>query len=245
VGANAWVPAGPAAPGPEAPLAASPLAGEPWEPIGGRAKTLRTLLWIAMALSLVAVVSDAFELELLGRIESGQFVPDSEANANDVRQGVIGLLQVGLGHATAVVFIMWFHRAYANVERLGAGPLRFGRGWAIGAWFVPILNLFRPKQIANDIWRGSDPSLPRPAGPGAWRDAPIPGVLFGFWWFLWLVSGIASGPGSFGGDSINELQMQSTAFLVSDALGAGAAVLCVLVVSRITERQEQRATAAA
>jgi hypothetical protein len=198
-----------------------------------------------VALSLVAAASDIVELELLGRIESGEFVSDSEADANDIRQGVIGLVQVGLFLATGVLFIRWFSRAYANVERLGARPLRFARGWAIGAWFVPILNLWRPKQIANDIWRGSDPALPRPAGPGVWRDRPVPGVLFGFWWFLWLVSGIATGPGSFGGDSINELQMQSTAFLVSDALEAGAAVLCVLVVDRITERQEQRATAAA
>jgi hypothetical protein len=199
-----------------------------------------------VAISAIAVVSDLFELELLGRIEGGrEFVSDSEANANDVRQGAIGIAQGLLLLATAVVFIMWFFRAYSNVERLGAAPLRFGRGWAIGAWFVPILNLFRPKQIANDIWRGSDPGLPRPAGPGAWRDGPIPGALFGFWWALWLLSGVATGPATFGGDSIDELQTQTTAFIVSDALGAAAAVLCALVVVRTTARQEERARAAA
>ena len=35
--------------------------------------------------------------------------------------------------------------------------LRYGTGWAIGAWFIPIFNLFRPKQIANDIDRASAP----------------------------------------------------------------------------------------
>ena len=240
--ANAWIPAGPEAAGPEALPAPT---GEPWQPIAGRAKAVRILLWISVALALAAAVSDLFELELLGRIESGEFVSDSEADANDIRQGVIALVELAFFVATAVVFLMWFSRAYRNVERLGARPLRFSGGWAIGAWFVPFLNLWRPKQIANDIWRGSDPALPRPAGPGAWRDGAIPGLLFGVWRFLWLFSGVTSGPGLFGGESIDELQTQSIGYLVSDTLTAAAAALCAVVVSRITERQEQRATAAA
>ena len=34
-----------------------------------------------------------------------------------------------------------------------------GAGWAIGPWFVPILNLFRPWQIAVETWEGSDPDM--------------------------------------------------------------------------------------
>jgi hypothetical protein len=34
------------------------------------------------------------------------------------------------------------------VESFGSISMRFGSGWAVGAWFVPILNWFRPKQIA-------------------------------------------------------------------------------------------------
>src|SRR5215213_2684690 len=32
---------------------------------------------------------------------------------------------------------------------------RYGTGWALGSWFVPILNAWRPKQIINDIWHQS------------------------------------------------------------------------------------------
>ena len=143
-----------------------------WEPV-------RALLWVIAGVSLIAAVSDAFEVELLGRIEAGEHVSDAETSFNDIRQSVIGVVQTLAFIATIVLFLMWFSRAYQNVERLGGGPLRYGRGWAIGAWFVPVLNLFRPKQIANDIWRGSDPDLPRLPGPGYWRGAPIPGLLFG------------------------------------------------------------------
>ena len=56
--------------------------------------------------------------------------------------------------ATGVFFLFWFHRAYRNLPALG-GDRRYGTGWAIGSWFVPFLNAWRPKQIVNDIWRES------------------------------------------------------------------------------------------
>jgi hypothetical protein len=37
--------------------------------------------------------------------------------------------------------------------------MRWSAGWAIGAWFVPVLSLVRPKAILNDIWRASDPRV--------------------------------------------------------------------------------------
>jgi len=118
-------------------------------------------------LCVVAVVSDALEYALLGRIADGERPSDAEITFNDTRQAVIGLAQTGLQIALYVAFIMWFYRAYSNLPRLGVtGGLRFGPGWAIGAWFVPFLNLVRPKAIANDIWKGSDPRSTAPGRPG-------------------------------------------------------------------------------
>src|SRR5688500_9966452 len=57
----------------------------------------------------------------------------------------------------AIVFLIWFHRAYSNAAGLANGRLRWGTGWSVGAWFVPILWWWRPKQIANDVWRAGDP----------------------------------------------------------------------------------------
>jgi hypothetical protein len=219
--------------------------GEAWQPIAGRAKAVLVLLFIGVAVALGAAVSDILEIDLLNRIDAGELVSDSETTNNDNRQAAIGLLQLGVGIATAVLFIMWFSRAYRNVERLGARPLRYKPGWAIGAWFVPILNLFRPKQIANDIWRGSDPDMgPNPA-PGVWHDGPIPGLLFALWWLLWLVSGLSVGPGILPGDTVDEIRAQTIRYLVSDVATIPAAFLCAAVVGRTTRRQEARARAVA
>ena len=53
-----------------------------------------------------------------------------------------------------MVFIRWLSRAYKNLDVAAPGFRRYGHGWAIGSWFVPFLNLWRPKEIINDIHRG-------------------------------------------------------------------------------------------
>jgi hypothetical protein len=240
-GTQAWVAAGPGARvGPEVPVPAG--QAEPWEPLRGRAQATRILLYVLAALSAVAIISGAFEISMLARMQDGESVSDAEIDFNDAREGVIAIVQSGVLLASVVVFLMWFSRAYRNVSRLGVRSLRYKPGWAIGAWFVPILNLFRPKQIANDIWRGSDPDLPREVSAAGWQDGRIPGLLFGLWWALWLITnwaGIAATRGST--ETIPDLKDQSIRYLISDTTDLIAALLCAAVVAAVTRRQDERA----
>ena len=51
---------------------------------------------------------------------------------------------------------------------------------------VPFLNLVRPKQIMNDLWRATDPKMP--VQPGiAWKQVRVP-LLVHAWWLLFLLS---------------------------------------------------------
>jgi hypothetical protein len=45
-------------------------------------------------------------------------------------------------------FVWWFQRAYRNLVKREIHP-----AWAYVGWFVPIVSLWKPKQIANRIWR--------------------------------------------------------------------------------------------
>jgi hypothetical protein len=233
--AQAWVAAGPEIP-------TSTGQTEAWEPLRTRAQVARIMLYVLAAVSIVAAVSDAFEVGMLARMQDGEAVSDAEIDFNDARQGVIAIVQTCLLFATAVVFLMWFSRAYHNVPKLGVRSLRYKPGWAIGAWFVPFLNFVRPKQIANDIWRGSDPDLPREVDAVGWHSSPIPAVLFGFWWALWLITSWAGGlAGAGSSETISALKSQSIRFLVSDVTDLIAALLCAAVVTTATRRQEERA----
>jgi hypothetical protein len=108
----------------------------------------------------------------------GQMSPDQVAT-NDPIQGIIGLLQSGLGIVTGITFLKWIYRAYKNIQGFGAEGLRFSPGWAVGYYFIPILSLVRPVQVMSEIWRASDDPRNWPRRPGSWVIAS--------WWTLFLL----------------------------------------------------------
>jgi hypothetical protein len=128
---------------------------------------------------------------------------------------------------TSIVFLVFFHRAYSNLTTLGPNEKRWSAGWSVGSWFIPILCIFRPKQMANDIWRGSDGS-------------PVPAV-FNWWWAFWLLGGLAV----FGYDKelMTISQARTVAFVqaAGEVLLVAAALAAAAVVKLIARRQRLRA----
>lgn len=210
-----------------------------FKPLEDRAKWAIVALVLIALLDAGAVWQDWDRYDLLDRIVNGGSYTIAEADSSDNRETVIALLQLGALAIGAVFFIRWFLRAYGNLDQLG-GARRYTHNWAAFGWFIPILNLWRPKQIANDIWRGSDPDRPneRPLA-----DAAIPAVLT-VWWLFWLASNWASQAAArlaFTDDTAKSLQDSTVAYLVGDSLDIVAAVLAIVVVRRITAREELRA----
>jgi Domain of unknown function (DUF4328) len=122
------------------------------------------------------------------------------------------------------------HRAHRNASQLGSAERRFSSGWAIGSWFVPFLNFWRPKQVVDDVWRGSDPE-----GSRSTELIPV-------WWGLFIAAGIVGNIASrIPSTTLDDLRIQNTVDLVALVLSVGAAIAAVMVVRRITDRQERRA----
>jgi hypothetical protein len=102
---------------------------------------------------------------------------------------------------------------------------------------VPIANLIMPYQAMSEIWRTSL----RPADPDAVR---APGWLLGSWWFFWLTSNIAANVGarfSWGGETVDDYQVATVAFLVSDALSIPLCLIFPVIISRIQAMQTAHA----
>ncbi len=76
---------------------------------------------------------------------------------------------------------MWTYRASANAHAI-SDEMTITPGWAVGWYFVPIMNLVRPYQGMREIWLASH-------FRGNWHGEPAPGLL-GWWWGLWLVTNI-------------------------------------------------------
>jgi len=137
--------------------------------------------------------------------------------------------------ATAIPFLMWFHRSRLNAEAFDAAGQRMGSGWAVGAWFVPVANLWFPKKIANDIWDASTP--PGPDGTVRYR---VPAGLLNAWWGSWLVAGFGNGVASAlydAAETPGELQDALAFHTVAGGLDVLSALLAVCFVDKLTGMQ--------
>lgn len=202
-----------------------------YQPLDGRLRLLKVVLLAIAALSVIAAVFDVLEIRLMNQVIGGKDVSDAAFDASDARQAAIGWLQTVGVVAGAIAFILWMHRAYQNTDVVAPGTRRYGHGWAIGGWFVPILNLWRPKQVANDI-----------AHAGGRSDDPS-GKL-ALWWTLWLVSSLLANAArqmTNGAQTPEAYRSGAIAYLVSDGLTVVAAFVAISVAATLTYRLNRRA----
>ena len=215
-------------------------------PGGGLALVVKVMLALNLLASIVILGSQFMQYQLATRLVDGVNVPFAELQSNNTRQMILRILHFVVYAATGIIFVVWFHGVHVNLEALGARDLTYTSGWAAGCWFVPILNLFRPVQIAQEIWRNSDPSTVAPDETG-FRTAED-SSLIGFWWASWIVSLVLSQITMLMTRNVNSPESLQTATLVAmiaEAVRVVAAILALALVNAINARQMARAAALA
>lgn len=206
-----------------------------------RAQWVSILLVLVVVLDIVALVSDYMEIQLINRVLSGETVTMAEATANDSRQAAIGGIYFILFVITAILFCMWIHRAHRNLPSLGVSGLKYSPRWAVGGFFVPILNLFRPIQVTTEIWKASDPTTDV-SDSAAWQRAPTT-ALIPSWWVLYLISAFLGNillRISLQAETPSELLTASWLTFAMDFVDIPAAILAILVVRNIDLRQGEK-----
>ncbi len=93
----------------------------------------------------------------------------SSSTAASAASQLAGAVMIGV----YVVFLMWFFNAATGAQALHI-PSRRSPGWAIGGWFIPIVNLWFPYQSAKGLLPPGDPGL----------------TLVKRWWAWWIATQI-------------------------------------------------------
>jgi hypothetical protein len=142
--------------------------------------------------------------------------------------------------AAGVVFLIWVYRAHNNLSSLKVRGLEFTPGWAVGLWFIPLVNLFKPFAVMREIWHGSDPENDdNNKNTRALKGTP---EILGFWWGLLLAAGFTGriANAMAGTGTIEENRLYPAALVLSELIRFGALVLIILIVKEITRRQDAR-----
>lgn len=176
--ANPFVP-----PAPQAPV---PVV-VPYQSTRGKTIFAIAMAGIVIVMQFLLAGSAVLQLQLLESGRSTGGIDPAAAAANDARHVGLSQALIVVGIISFIALLVWIYAVHRNLPALGATGLEFTPGWAVGWFFVPILNLFKPCQALFEIWNGSDPArLPRQD-----LDASVQsGAIVGWWWGLRIIAAL-------------------------------------------------------
>lgn len=210
-------------------------ATEMIRPNDQRAKWAIILLAIILVLDIISLTSSYLQLNLLKQLKEGVFVSDAKISANDTREQIIGIFYIIAFVISGVVFIQWFRRAYYNLQ-LRTGNCEHSDAWAAGAWFVPILSLFRPYNIMVELWEKTTDLINEKSNANLSRSK----FLIGLWWFLWIVSNYIGKyilKNAFNNKTIEDYINQTSVSIFDSAFSIPLAIVTIMMVRAYSKRE--------
>ncbi|MFE5208318.1 DUF4328 domain-containing protein [Streptomyces sp. NPDC056600] len=146
--------------------------------------------------------------------------------ANDLAAAQASMVMGSLMLLATVLFLTWLVRSRRIAEQVSPDAPLPGAGWTVGAWFVPVANLFVPRRFLLDIGRATSATWTNK------RDS----ALVNNWWAAWI--GHALFLAVFGQMAPGSLAV----LVVAQVLMFAAAVLAGLMIQRLTTLQSSAAT---
>ena len=141
--------------------------------------------------------------------------------------------------ALAVVYLLWVSGTYRNLDAFRTAGKSTTPGWAVGFYFVPFLNLYRPFRTMGEVWRASDPSVDS-SDASAWRKRPTHMIIV-VWWTLWILYNLIAIPTVEFAQSTTPLLPIEYMIEIADVLLGLAGLLAMFrVVGLVNERQEAK-----
>ena len=203
---------------------------------------LTTAVVVALVLGvIVALATIASQTDLvffLHKVQSGSDFGgesiESLAEAIYLRNQRIQIATIILVCITGTLILVWIYRVNANAHAMGALGLKFTPGWAVGWYFIPVANLFKPYQAMAETWKVS-------ANPMGWQ-AQTNSPLLPIWWTLWIVIGTldlsvlrTSGMST----EIDAFVVTTTLAIFIEILRIGLNVVFILIAIRIRKMQSE------
>jgi small-conductance mechanosensitive channel len=198
------------------------------EPNGQRAQKAITLLWIVLGLEIVMLISGYLQYSLLWAIAGGDEVSAETLNENDLRETIIAIIYFIAYIVSTVTFLLWFKRAYSNLHKKVTG-LPYTAGWAVGSWFVPIINLYRPYIIMKKLYCETKKLV---------NNETLSTRSLGWWWAFWLIGGFINNIGlrySLKVETVEELMASTTISMIGNIIGIPLALITIKVVKDYSE----------
>ena len=148
---------------------------------------------------------------------------------------VVGVVTTVFLLITEILVIRWMLRAHRNLRSLGAKKLKATDKWVWLGWLIPIVNLFLPYMVMEEIARCS-----KHASSGHKNRSKVP-IPIQWWWIAWVVGAIASSIGRYlvkYSDNPFDKEHGLLTLVFADVCWIAAAFLLMAVLRGVTEHQD-------
>jgi hypothetical protein len=161
-----------------------PGESKPYRSIDRLTGLVRVLCGGVAVTALAVTIASAVAMAQSRAMFSSLRIDDDELASLAGRLQLVMICLMGL---LALAFVRWTAVAYRNLEPLGVRGMRIDPRWATVVWLVPFGNFVWPKELIDDLYRGSDPSAP--VLSGSWRLRTVP-ARFHLWWMAIIGGGV-------------------------------------------------------
>ncbi|GAA3951112.1 hypothetical protein GCM10022406_36220 [Hymenobacter algoricola] len=93
------------------------------------------------------------QYQMIRHVQQGGTLTPGSGHANDLRVEILEYVQFGVMLLALVALALWMYRAYHNVHQLPLARPQYSTSMAAWGWVIPIMNLWLPYRIMQDIGR--------------------------------------------------------------------------------------------
>lgn len=203
------------------------------KPNSQRAKNAIIGLYFATASAALVLLSEIYSIVVFS---GSELVSSSSYELTLAITAIAAVVTMFAWIACAIVFIQWFRRAYFNLHKLiPSSKLRYSEGWAAGAWFIPIFNLFGPYQIATDMFTKSEKLL---VENKLMDPKPRLHSIAGWWWGLWVTQNILGNISTRLEETIEFIIIGNFISIIGSLITIGAGYLAIQMIKNYSQMED-------
>lgn len=226
----------------------SPIGGKLWPinpsrfieflPVSDFAKLLAVLLSFLILISIALIAGIIADCMILSAVKDETIMKAaiySRYNTGELQHNVIFLIYIVVWITTAIFFLMWTYRCNVNVRTMGATGLRIRPGWAVGWYFIPVFNLWKPYQAMKEVWQAS-------LDPTNWFILER-GRIMAWWWGVWIISGLIDEEVlelAAKAETLNEVFAFSFIMITVNLIDILSAIMALLFIRALTRLQQRQ-----
>ena len=212
---------------------AGTMAGERFKHPAVLTHLVRLCLIASAVLAAATLFASSSQRTLLREAEAADLTPDDAYADMPLHLFLTPLLQLLVLVACWVIIAMWIYRISSNTRFLvGANKMDYTPRWAVGWFFIPFANIWKPYQAMKELWALN---IARDDGTGY-----LAAMLVPLWWFLWLAWNFvsnAAGRMSWRATSFEQNDNALLASMTCDAIHVPLCVVLLLIVNRLYAAQ--------